>query len=371
MVVACATVVEPHRSPLHEHSRALGARFAPFGGWEMPIEFSGGGVIAEHEAVRTSVGLFDVSHLGTAFVTGRGAVSFLNECLTNDLRRIGVGRAQYTLCCADDGGVLDDLLAYVLADDDVLLVPNASNAPVVLRKLAAAAPPGVTVADAHSDYAIIAVQGPLSGDVLSAAGLPAALDYLGVARTTWRGTDVIVCRSGYTGERGFELIVPAEAAGKCWDALYEAAVPVGGRACGLGARDTLRTEMGYALHGHELSPDISPLEANVGWAIGWDKPAFWGRDALVAQRSVGAPRRLVGLRAADRGVPRAGMTVLRDDAPVGVLTSGTFSPTLKTGIGLALVEGGLHIGADVTVDVRGRSLAMTVVRLPFVDADPR
>jgi aminomethyltransferase len=364
-------VTSPHRSPLHERSQELGAKFAPFGGWDMPIEFAGGGVLAEHEAVRTVVGLFDVSHLGTAFVTGPGALAFLNECFTNDLGRIGVGQAQYTLCCTAEGGVIDDLIAYVLADDEVLLVPNAANAPRVLELLRSAAPPGVSVLDAHHDYAIIAVQGPRSPEVLTAVGLPVDLAYLAVRRLTWDGTDVIVCRSGYTGERGYEVIVPAAAAVACWDALAAAAADAGGRACGLGARDTLRTEMGYALHGHELSTSITPLEAGVGWAVGWGKPAFWGREALVAQKAAGPERRLVGLRAADRAIPRPGMTVLRDGAPIGEVTSGTFSPTLRVGIALALVDPAVAVDDDVVVDVRGRDVTMRVVRPPFISADPR
>ena len=371
MVVASRLVTVLHRSPLHARSTELGAKFAPFGGWEMPIEFAGAGVLTEHEAVRSAVGLFDVSHLGTAFVTGTGAVDFLNQCLTNDLDRIGVGQAQYTLCCAPDGGVIDDLIVYVLADDEVLLVPNASNAPAVLELLRAAAPAGVTVTDAHHDYAIVAVQGPRSADVLTAVGLPVDLAYLGVRRVSWRGADVIVCRSGYTGEHGYEVIVPAADALDCWDALAAAAADAGGRACGLGARDTLRTEMGYALHGHELSPSISPLEGGVGWAVGWKKPAFWGREALTTQRAAGPTRRLVGLLAADRAIPRAGMSVLRDGAPIGTVTSGTFSPTLRVGIALALVDAAVQLDDDVEVDVRGRAVTMRVVRPPFVAADPR
>ncbi|MCU1677930.1 MAG: glycine cleavage system protein [Frankiales bacterium] len=371
MVVASRSVTELHRSPLHARSEQLGAKFAPFGGWEMPIEYAGGGVLAEHEAVRTAVGLFDVSHLGTAFVTGGEARAFLDRCFTNDLGRLAAGHAQYTLCCNDAGGVEDDLIAYVLADDEVLLVPNAANAPAVLARLRAAAPAGVTVTDAHSDVAIIAVQGPRSAAVLDAVGLPTDLDYLAVVRVDWHGIDVIVCRTGYTGEHGYEVLVPAASAVACWDALAAAAADAGGRACGLGARDTLRTEMGYALHGHELGPDITPLDASVSWAVAWDKPEFWGREALLARRTAGDSRKLVGLRATDRGIPRAGMRVLRDGAQAGTVTSGTFSPTLKVGIALALVERSVALASQVVVDVRGRDVTMLVVRPPFVPSDPR
>ena len=362
------------RSPLHAAHAALDATFAPFGGWEMPIQYAGGGVVAEHTAVRGSVGVFDVSHLGKVLVSGPGAVEFGNSCLTNDLRRIGPGTAQYTLCCTPDGGVVDDLLAYVVSEEEVFLVPNAANNAEVARLLTEAAPDGITVTDRHIDFAVLAVQGPRSADVLAAVGLPADLDYLGFADATWQDSPVRVCRTGYTGEHGYELLPRRAGATLLWDALLTTAESLGGRAAGLGARDTLRTEMGYPLHGHELSTQISPVQAGVSFAVGWQKAEFWGRDALVAEKTNGPARRLRGLRALDRGVPRAGMPVLdANDARIGETTSGTFSPTLKTGIALALIdtESGVKLGDEVVLDVRGRKLRCEIVQPPFVQPHTR
>ena len=367
-------------SPLHDRHVALGAKLADFGGWSMPIEYAGGGVLAEHAAVREQVGLFDVSHLGTATVRGHGAAAFVDSCLTNDLGRIGPGQAQYTLACLPDGdpsagGVIDDLIVYLHADDDVLLVPNAANAAALLARMTEAAPAGVEVTDRHEDVAVVAVQGPRALQVLELLGLPGELSYMSfVTGSGGGGAEVTVCRTGYTGEHGYELLVAADRAGELWDALLEAGQDEGLRPCGLGARDTLRTEMGYPLHGHELSHDISPLQARAGWAVGWNKPAFWGREALLAEKERGAARQLWGLRASGRGIPRPGMAVLdADGTAIGEVTSGTFSPTLRTGIGLALLDtaGGIGQDAEVLVDVRGRPQPVEVVRPPFVPSHVR
>jgi len=366
--------------PLHDRHVALGATMGAFGGWSMPISYPGGSV-AEHTAVRTAVGIFDVSHLGKASVTGPGAAAFVDRCLTADLGRIGAGHAQYTLCCADDGGVVDDLIAYLVSPDELLLVPNAANTAAVVELLQAAAPGEVEVVDRHTELAVLAVQGPRSAEVLAAV-LPATdlagLPYMAFADLPGPGSSdaagVRVCRTGYTGEHGYELLVPVAEAGTVWDALLAAAEPLGGRPCGLAARDTLRTEMGYPLHGHDLSREITPVQAGSGWAVGWKKPEFWGRAALVAEKDTGPARRLRGLRATGRGVPRPGMTVLdADGKPVGVTTSGTFSPTLKTGIALALIDtaSGVDLDDTVSVDVRGRALPCTVVKPPFVPSHVR
>jgi aminomethyltransferase len=366
---ADTSAAQLRRSPLHERHAALGAKFAPFGGWEMPLEYAGGGVVKEHSAVREAVGVFDVSHLGKARVTGAGAADFVNSCLTNDLRRISPGRAQYTLCCDDPtGGVVDDIIAYLYADDHVFLIPNAANTAEVVRRLREVAPPSVTVTDEHEAYAVLAVQGPRSTEVLAALDLPTAHGYMSFAPGRIGTADLVVCRTGYTGEHGYELVVPSEAATAAWDALFAAGEAYGIRACGLGARDTLRTEMGYPLHGQDLSLHISPLQARAGWAVGWDKPAFWGREALIAEKAAGPRRLLWGLEAVDRAIPRPHMGVYADEVVVGEVTSGTFSPTRKIGIALALLEtaAGLSEGSTVEVDVRGRRAAMRVVRPPFV-----
>ena len=347
----------------------------------MPIEYAGGGVLAEHAAVRSGVGLFDVSHLGTGTVRGPGAAEFVNRCLSNDLGKIGPGQAQYTLCCLPDGdaqagGVVDDLIVYLHGPDDVLLVPNAANAAEVLGRLADEAPAGVTVTDRHEEVAVLAVQGPKSLQVIELLGVPGELAYMSFVTGTGAhgAAEVTVCRTGYTGEHGYELLVDADRAGELWDVVLECGQDLGIRACGLGARDTLRTEMGYPLHGHELSLDITPNQARSGWAVGWKKPEFWGREALLAEKEAGPARLLWGLRASGRGIPRPGMPVLDGDGGrVGEVTSGTFSPSLRTGIGLALIDAaaGVEEGAELTVDVRGRPQAVEVVKPPFVPSRVR
>jgi aminomethyltransferase len=359
-------------SPLHERHVELGAKLGEFGGWEMPLEYAGGGVLAEHAAVRDSVGVFDVSHLGKALVTGAGAKEFINATLTNDLDRIAPGKAQYTLCCDDrTGGVVDDLTVYFRSDTDLFLVPNAANTAEVVRRLQAEAPKGIEIKNLHREFAILAVQGPKSRELLDAAGLRTDLEYMAFADVDWQGIPLTLCRSGYTGEHGYELVVPATQATEAWDRIFEAGQPLGVRACGLGARDTLRTEMGYPLHGQDLSLQITPNQARVGWAVGWKKPTFWGRDPLLKEREDKPTRILRGLEGLDRGIPRPHMAV--HDAigdSIGEVTSGTFSPTRKVGIALALLAQAIDDGDEVSVDVRGRPCRMRVMKPPFVDRSP-
>ena len=356
------------RSPLHDRHVALGAKFAEFGGWSMPVEYTSG-VLKEHTAVREAVGIFDVSHLGKAWITGPGAAAYVNSTLTNDLAKIHPGKAQYTLCCDDEtGGIVDDLIVYFYDDDRVLLVPNAANTAEVVRRLAAVAPVGVSVTDQHRDYVVLAVQGTKSDEVLTAVGLPAGHEYMSFVEADYAGSDVVVCRTGYTGERGYELIAPNVVAEQLWDALMSAGEEFAMLACGLGARDTLRTEMGYPLHGQDISLEVTPNEARLGWAVGWKKDAFWGRDVLMAEKAAGAKRVLRGLIATGRGIPRPGMSVsLTPDVLLCEITSGTFSPTLRKGVGLALVPAFVNPDAELGVDVRGRREIFQLVALPFVD----
>jgi aminomethyltransferase len=351
-------------SPLHDRHEALGGKFAEFGGWSMPIEYAVG-VVKEHTAVRESVGVFDVSHLGKATVEGRGAVDFLNRTLSNDLRRIGPGQAQYTLCCDDaSGGVVDDLIAYVYAEDRVLLIPNAANTAEVVRRLQAAAPEGITVTDRHRDYAVLAVQGTRSDDVLAALGLPVGHDYMSFEEASFGGETVVVCRTGYTGERGYELVAPNAVAGELWDAILAAGEAFAILPCGLGSRDTLRTEMGYPLHGQDISLDITPNQARLGWAVGW--------KVLSAERAEGPSRVLRGVVATGRGIPRPHMSVsLTPDVLLGEVTSGTFSPSLRKGIGLALVPAFVDPDAEVGIDVRGRREIFQLTKPPFLDPSVR
>jgi aminomethyltransferase len=355
-------------SPLHVRHQELGAKFAEFGGWLMPVEYSG--AVKEHTAVRQAVGVFDVSHLGKAVVSGPGAADFVNGCFTNDLGRIPIGKAQYTLCCRDDGGVVDDLIQYLRGDDEVFLIPNAANTTEVVRRLTAAAPEGITVANLHRDYAVLAVQGRSSDRLLSAIGFPVGHEYMSFVEVEHEGTPVVVCRTGYTGERGYELVIPNAAAVSVWDALLGAGESLGLLPAGLAARDTLRTEMGYPLHGQDISPGITPVQARLGWAVGWNKESFWGAEALRAEREAKPRRVLRGLLATGRGIPRPHMPVFSGDGdPIGEVTSGTFSPVLRKGIALALLAARTKDGDEVLVDVRGRREQFTVTKPPFVHPD--
>ena len=367
-------MAELRLSPLHERHEALGAKFSEFGGWSMPLEYPTG-VVKEHTAVRTSVGIFDVSHLGKAMVSGPGAADFVNATLSNDLAKIRPGKAQYTLCLDDaTGGIVDDLIAYWHDDEHVLLVPNAANTAEVVRRLRAAAPEGVEVVDHHEDYAVLAVQGTRSDEVLERVGLPTGHEYMSFveAELGSSGTGVVVCRTGYTGERGYELVVANSAALELWDELLSAGAEHDMLPAGLGARDTLRTEMGYPLHGQDIGLDTNPVEAGLSWAVGWKKQSFWGREAVTKVKEEGPRRRLRGLLATGRGIPRPGMGVtLTQDVPLADITSGTFSPTLKKGIGLALIPTMVAEDAEVGVDVRGRREIFQPVKPPFVDTSVR
>ena len=345
---------------------------ADFGGWLMPIEYPGAGVLAEHAAVRERVGLFDVSHLGKARVSGEGALEFLNGVFTNDLHRITDGQAQYTLLCNKDGGVIDDLIVYRNSATDLFLVPNASNTTDVVRVLKENAPAGIVVENLHEDFGVIALQGPRAAAVLKELGVEPEMDYMAFSHVRIGHADVILCRTGYTGEHGFEILPQRGDVESVWDICAKVVLAEGGAICGLGARDTLRTEMGYPLHGHELSLEISPVQASATWAIGWKKSAFHGSEVLVAQKSEGPARRMRGLKSNDRGIPRAGME-LKDDSGknVGLVTSGTFSPTLRVGIALALVDTNLTIGDQVAIDIRGRASTATIVEFPFVPSHVR
>jgi aminomethyltransferase len=359
-------------SPLHQKHVDLQAKMADFGGWLMPIEYPSSGVLAEHTAVRERVGLFDVSHLGKASVKGEGALDFLNGILTNDLNRISDGMAQYTMLCNDDGGVIDDLIAYRNSADDIFLVPNASNTSDVVESLQAQKIPGIEIKNLHTEYAVLALQGPVTAQALDSLGVSATIDYMNFTHVQIAGCDVILCRTGYTGEFGFELLPLWHDAEKVWDALANAIAPLNGLICGLGSRDTLRTEMGYPLHGHELSQEITPVQASASWAVGWKKERFAGDTVLRAERTNGPRRFLHGLKSLDRGIPRAGMTVKDSDGiEVGVITSGTFSPTLKNGVALALLDSSVSLGTIVVIDVRGRESQAEVVTLPFVESHVR
>jgi aminomethyltransferase len=342
------------RSPLDAEHRTLGAKLVSFGGWEMPLAYPSG-TLAEHLACRNRAVAFDVSHLGTVRVTNEAAFTELQVALTNDLTKIGPGRAQYTHLCADDGSVLDDIIVWWVADEWFDVMPNASNTSRVLD--------AVGGEDVTAGRAVIAVQGPDARQRLAAvAPDAAAVPRFQVTRFSWAGTPCLAAGTGYTGEDGVELSVPAAAATDVWRAVLGTGI----EPAGLGARDTLRLEAGLPLHGHELGPGITPLQAGLQWVVGWKKPAFRGKEALEAERARGVSRRLRGIATEGRRPPREGGAVLIDGQPAGALTSGNFSPVLGHGIGLAFLPPDVEEGTAVEVDVRGSPLTGRVVPLPFV-----
>lgn len=345
------------RSPLDAEHRALGATMVEFGGWEMPIAYPSG-TIDEHLACRNRAVMFDVSHLGTVRVEGPDAYDRLQSTLTNDLAKIEPGRAQYThLLDAADASVVDDIIVWWRPDDaeafDVM--PNASNTLGVRAAIG-----GV---DTTSERAVIAVQGPdakaLVSTVFPAAG---AVGRFRVASVDWNGVACTVAGTGYTGEDGIEIAVPVDAAPALWRALCDAGIPP----AGLGARDTLRLESALPLHGHELGPGITSLQAGLSWVVAWNKPTFVGRDAALAERDRGIVRRLVGIVTDGRRPARAGCAISIDGAVVGEVTSGNFSPVLGHGIALGFVPPDTPEGAAVIVDVRGKDLPGRVASTPFV-----
>jgi aminomethyltransferase len=343
-------------SPLDAVHRALGAKLVPFGGWDMPLSYPSG-TLAEHRACRTDAVLFDVSHLGTVRVTGPDALAGLQAALTNDLTKVGPGRAQYThLLDPDDASVLDDIIVWWVDAERFDVMPNASNTDRVVAAIGGA--------DVTSERAVLALQGPQARTRLATIAPPAAeVGRFRLVEADVAGVTCLVAGTGYTGEDGVELAVPADAAATVWDALLATgAVPAG-----LGARDTLRLEAALPLHGHELGPGITPLQAGLGWVVAWDKPGgFRGQPALEAERAAGVTRRLRGLSVEGRRPPRAEQAVLVDGQPVGVVTSGNFSPVLEHGIALAFLPPGVEEGTVVEIEARGEPMPATVVPTPFV-----
>jgi aminomethyltransferase len=354
-------------SPLDAEHRALGARMVEFGGWDMPIQYTG--VLEEHRACRKHAVVFDVSHLGSLHVAGPAAFDVLQWAFTNDLRRIEPGRAQYThLLDPDDAHVVDDIIVWWVAPDEFLVMPNASNTTRIATALdgpdaAGHASAPVRLADVTSGRAVLAVQGPRARELLATVHAEAgAVPRFAVRPVDFHGTPGYAAGTGYTGEDGVELHVPSEAAASVWDAVLAAGITP----AGLGARDTLRLEAGLPLHGHELGPGITPLQAGLGWVVRWDKGDFRGRGPLDAERERGVTRRLRGLLAEGRQIPRAGCAVAIDGATVGEVTSGNFSPVLERGIALAFLPPDVADGTAVTIDVRGRGVEATVVTTPFI-----
>ena len=350
------------RSPLHDVHARSGAKLVPFGGWEMPLQYETG-TVAEHMACRTGAALFDVSHLGTVRVQGSGAHGALQWALTNDLDRVRVGAAQYThLLDPSDASVLDDIIVWWVGPGTFDVMPNASNTDRVVAALTEGSG-DLEVVDVTAHRAVIAVQGPEARARLAAAGGDdvASVGRFKVTESRFGEIPVTVAGTGYTGEDGVEMAVGVDDAPAVWQRLVDA----GASPAGLGARDTLRLEAGLPLHGHELGPGITPLQAGLGWVVRWDKGDFRGRAALEVERDAGPHRRLRGLLAEKGRPPRDGCAVRRGDGEVGAITSGNFSPVLGQGIALAFLTPDVGIGDDVVIDVRGRDLPAKVVKPPF------
>jgi aminomethyltransferase len=359
------------KTPLNQVHRELGARMVDFGGWDMPVQYSG--VIEEHLAVRQAAGLFDVSHMGEIEVTGADALAFIQHLTINDAVKLVDGQIQYSAFCYPEGGVVDDVTLYRFNESHFLFCVNASNTDKdfawMQQVLAESAMNDVTLNNRSSEFAQLALQGPKSEEILAALTNVVLADivYYHFCEGVVADVKMIISRTGYTGEEGFELYLPATAAVNVWQQLLVAGALHGLLPIGLGARDTLRLEKGYALYGHELSESISPLEAGLAWITKLDKPDFVGKAALLAQKNHGIPRRRVGLVMQERGIPREGYPVFDGDREVGVVTSGTMSPTLKVGIALALVEpAAAGVDSELQVAIRSRRMSAKVVRTPFV-----
>ena len=360
------------QTPLQAEHEALGAKMGEFAGWSMPIEYAG--VLTEHRAVREAAGMFDLTHLGKIEAAGPAALDRLQRVVTSDVTALPIGGAQYGMVLTEDGGIVDDLITYRLAEDRFLVVPNAANTEAVLAILSGEPSAGAAI-DHRPDLVTIAVQGPRSLDLVTPT-FPEVegMAFMTCAESSFRDVVVLAARSGYTGERGVELFVPDAVARALWRDLLERGGSLGLEPAGLGARDTLRLEMGYPLHGNDISPDRTPLEAGLSWAVAFDKGDFRGRGALLRRKGEGVPARLRALRMAGKLIPRAHYPVFDERGEqIGETTSGTFSPTLREGIALAyLSPADLHApGATVEVDVRGRRGRAEVVKPPFVERSPR
>ncbi|MHC8516956.1 glycine cleavage system aminomethyltransferase GcvT [Sporosarcina sp. ITBMC105] len=356
------------RTALFDTYQQFGGKTIDFGGWELPVQFSS--IKAEHEAVRTNAGLFDVSHMGEVFVEGEGALPFLQKLVTNDVSKLKDGQAQYTAMCYPDGGTVDDLLIYKRKENDYLLVVNASNIEKDVAWMNEHVTEDVTITDRSDEYGLIAIQGPKAQQVLQKLTKEPLEDikfFRFKENVDVAGHQVLVSRTGYTGEDGFEIYGNHEAIVALWSTILEAGSEEGVVPAGLGARDTLRFEAGLPLYGQELSKDISPLEAGIGFVVKLNKEAdFNGKAALAAQKENGVPRKLIGLEMIDKGIPRTGYKVFIGEQEVGEVTTGTQSPTLKKNIGFALLNTEHAAeGTEVEVEIRNKRLKAVVISTPF------
>ncbi|WP_078552892.1 glycine cleavage system aminomethyltransferase GcvT [Bacillus alkalicellulosilyticus] len=357
-----------NRTPLYDLYQQYGGKTIDFGGWDLPVQFSS--IKEEHEAVRTKAGLFDVSHMGEVEVKGEKALDFLQYVLTNDVSTLQDGQALYTVMCYENGGTVDDLLVYKRADQDYLLVVNAANIETDVAWLHSHVIDGVTITNISNDIALLALQGPVAEEVIqkmTSTNVSEISFFRFKEDVELAGKKVLLSRTGYTGEDGFEIYCQAEDAPHLWDVILAEGKDSGVVPVGLGARDTLRFEARLPLYGQELSKDISPLEAGIGFAVKLKKSVdFIGKAALTEQKEQGVPRKLVGIEMIDKGIPRTGYEVFVDDKQVGVVTTGTQSPTLKLNVGLVLLDSEYaNLDQEVEVQIRKKRLKAKVVKTPF------
>ncbi|MDF1997119.1 glycine cleavage system aminomethyltransferase GcvT [Peribacillus frigoritolerans] len=357
------------RTPLFEVYREYGGKTIDFGGWELPVQFSG--IKDEHEAVRTKAGLFDVSHMGEVDVKGPGSLSFLQKMLTNDISKLQQGGAQYTAMCYENGGTVDDLIVYKRAEDDYLLVVNAANTEKDFNWLQANLTEDAQITNVSSDYTQLALQGPAAEKILQKLSGSTDVSEIGFFKfkdnVMINGISTLVSRTGYTGEDGFEIYSDSKNGPALWKAIMDAGKEEGVQPIGLGARDTLRFEAKLPLYGQELSADITPIEAGIGFAVKVDKEVdFFGKAVLAEQKEKGAPRKLVGIEMIDRGIPRHGYKVYSGDEVIGEVTTGTQSPTLKKNVGLVLIDKEYSVlDAEVEVEIRSKRLKAVIIQTPF------
>ena len=365
------------RTPLYDNHKRLGARFTEFGGWDMPVQYSG--VIDEHTAVRTAAGLFDVSHMGEVTVKGDKALAFLEHVTSNDVSKLVDGKAQYSLLPNEKGGIVDDIIVYRLADNDYLLCVNAANSDKDFAWLTKQnAKFGADLKNVSNDYAQIAIQGPRAVEIFeTTVGVPAGSFSLAAMPSfttkklipsagALKGKELLVARTGYTGEDGFEIFSSPADAPLLWEALIECGAPHGLKPCGLGARDTLRLEACLPLHGHELTDDRSALVSGLGWVVKLQKGEFIGQPVLAAEKERGLAQKLVGFEVKDPGIVREGAPIFSGDRQVGVATSGTKTPTVNKAIGLAVVDAAAsEVATKLHAEVRGKRLAIEVIKTPF------
>ncbi len=359
---------ELRRTPLNARHRASNARMVPYAGWDMPVEYSG--ITAEHLAVRTRAGVFDVSHMGEIEIAGKDALAAVQRISSNDASRLTVGQIQYSGLLTPEGTYIDDMLVMRMAPNHFMLVVNAGNAARDYAWIAEQIKPAGDAAavDTSGRYALVAIQGPAAREVLQPlTGVELGdLKYYWFAHGEVANARATISRTGYTGEDGFEIFVPPNMADRVWQALLEVGRPAAVIPCGLGARDTLRLEAAMRLYGNDIDESTTVLDADLGWTVGWKKSGFIGEEALRKQKEQGPVRKLVGFEMIDRGIARHGYPVVAGDKRIGVVTSGTQTPFLKKAIGMAYVPVELSTpGTDLTIDLRGRVAAARVVALPF------